>query len=259
MKKTIIKLADFLLEKNKIQEICEYKKNKLTLISGMLQLDINSDMDTPDFVKISIREYGMSTNKYLSSEIIPIDDARELIIKTWQKIEEKKNWQFIDNYGLEEYYRFRNAYVSAFKGEKETTDFDISIDYSNKTDKIFKLTDKIHGTINAAMAAPNQYLHFNDDEVSEKIHAGLLIRATALVKTNNSFKAENFDILLSNIEAKQYGFNVSIGKKYNEKNIYEYLISQVKEPTNRIILSQLQLEDELPLNDNNSSVKIKKI
>lgn len=256
MDKNIINLTNFLLDTNKLENFCEYKEKKLTIISGLLQADITSDIETPDFIKISIREYGMSNNKYLVSEIIPALEAKQLISKFWNKVEEKKNWQFIEDYGVKEYNRFREAYISAFKGEKEHSEFKIEI-HCDDYEKQFLLIDKKFGLTNSAMPLHKPELYFNDDNIEEKVSGAIPIQATALIQNQagTSFKAAQFMIFIPNIEANEYGFDLSVSKKYTDENMLEYLISKVREPNNKKVLSHLQLQNELQENINEKLVK----
>jgi hypothetical protein len=259
MKNNLINLANFLLDANKLEELCNYKDSKLSVISGLLQLDLTSDIDIPNFVKLSIREYGISTNKYIISELISVEEAKDLIKKFWIKVEEHANWQFIEQYGKAEYCRFREAYLCVFKGETENADFYMEKKCSYDNDE-FIITEKNTGAVNCARALPNPNLFLNDDDILKRVNGAVPLHATALVKNKTgTFSSSNFKIFIPNIEATEYGFDVSINKKYDEENMLQYLISQVKEPINKKILAHIELQNELKINDDSSAIKKLKI
>jgi hypothetical protein len=257
MKNDIINLTNFLLDTNKLEELCDYKDKKLTVISGLLQADLVSDIDTPNFIKLSIREYGMSSNKYIVSEIIPIEEAKDLIKKFWTKVEEQANWQFIDKYGKKNYYRFRDAYISAFKGEKENKYFYMEKIF-NYDEQEFKIVDKNYGTTTCAVALPNPDLYLSDNDILKRVNGAVPFHATTLIKNKEgTFNSGNFRIFVPNIEAMEYGFNVSINKEYTQENMMEYLISKVREPINKKFLTHFELQNELTLNDETANKKLK--
>jgi len=256
MKKNIIDLIQFLIDTNQPEELCQYKSGKLSVITSSLHADLISDIDTPDFIKLSIREFGISTNKYIVSEIIPLDDAKELINNFWIKFEEKRNQKFIDNYGIDEYKSYYKSYLSAIKGETENDKFTISNQYNNGKGA-FLLTNKENQLVTPLILFPNQKIHLDDEELFDRPNGAKVFKASTLIKPKDKDKYESgcFTIFIPNIKAKEYGLESNVMKEYNDDNIFIYLMDKVTDNRSKKIISNFELQQELPNKQNISANK----
>ncbi len=259
MKNNIISLAQYLLDINKPEELCQYKAGSLSIITGSLLVDLTAEVDIPDFIKLSIREFGFSNAKYIISELIPLEDSKNLINNFWIKFEEKRNQKFIDTYGLDEYKSYYESYLSALKGQKENSKF--FMEDKSKEDKItFILTNKETELVTPLILLPNQKTHLDDEDLFERVNGAIIFRASTLIKPKNKNKYESgcFSIFIPNIKAKEYNLYVEIDKKYDDKNMLNYLIDNIKDDINKKILISFELQQELP-NEKGNKIKRPKV
>lgn len=243
MSKDIIGLVNFMLDNN---SFCDHIENKLTIICEKLQANFFSIENEPDFIRITIREFGMSSNQDIISKIVGTEDIKDLISDVWSEIEKIKNKRFIDEYGIEIYKKFHDSYMLALSGEKENNEFIFSVEKNDERVEI-NLHDKKNRVNHCAILSMERNDSKNYSYGAAEIRAGALV--TAKKGSEYRFRSEGFLIYIPAIKFDKYDLGLSIKKPYDENNFLNYLISNIKEEENKKLLSVLELSNKLEIKD----------
>jgi hypothetical protein len=258
-KNDVINLVNFLFENN---TQCEIEAG-LVIYNNSLKAIIKSVNDNPELVSIKIREGLMFSAVDIISEVAPVEELKDLIVKAWNQLERSNNKKFIFEYGESEYKYLRNSYIAALMGEQENDRFNfelISHFNNGDSDRLeIILREKSTGVNSSAI------FYYNDDsDTRKKSYGAAIINANAIMKIKNpenetqyKWRTEQFSIFIPSIDSEKYNLKLSVNKPYTKDNLFSYLTSKIKEESSKKTLLAFELQNDLQ--DNNPVNKKLKI
>jgi hypothetical protein len=257
MKKDIVNLARFLLNDC---DGCQFTSGILKINKGNIFVNITSESNNPEYLKLTVMEFRdnneeiYSSQNYfneIASQVIPTEEAKDLIRDIWKEIEKYMNKEFIDKYGNEAYYYYRNCYMLALKGETENELFEFSLksDY-DKLNINLKEKNNDFGTIY------NTEIQAKDYRYSSLIHGAVYI--DAFFPMIDKLSKKNYGDISIYIPIIDVENETKLGElleintkiKYSDNNIFDYIHTQLKDKESSRIINMFELQNDLNENCN---------